>query len=358
MENHIGYIGVNRNGLIQFRAFLIIFVSHSFNGKYLDLSGKMVNAPEALFESASHGLTKRPLMDITLKREVNIMTLRAKKPEAIQKRLKALFYGGPGVGKTTACIKFPKPYLIDTEKGAENDQYAKILKKSGGVIFQTSDFDELMNEIKALLSEKHEYKTLIIDPLTTVYNDLLDKSSIKNGTDFGRHYNEANKQIKHLLNLLLRLDMNVIITSHSKNEYGQSMSILGQTFDCYKKLDYLFDLVFEIQKRGKDNRIAIIKKSRIESFPDGETFDFSYEEISKRYGKEIIEKESCSESLASEEQISRLKELIDLYKEPQEIINKWLDKAQASCFEEMNAEVIKKLIIHMENKSNFRGEAA
>lgn len=282
------------------------------------------------------------------------MALRAKKPEAIQKRLKALFYGGAGVGKTTAAIQFPSPYLIDTEKGAENEQYTKLLNKSGGVVFQTTDFDELVNEVKALLTEKHTYRTLIIDPLTTLYNDLLDKSAIKNGTDFGRHYNEANKRIKHLLNLLLRLDMNVIITSHAKNEYGQNMTVLGQTFDCYKKLDYLFDLVFEIQKRGKDQRVGIIKKSRIESFPDSETFPFSYEEIAERYGKEVLERDAIAEILATKEQVSRLKELVDLYKEPEEIVQKWLDKANAETFEELTSDVIAKLIQHMENKSKPR----
>jgi len=286
------------------------------------------------------------------------MALRAKKPEAIQKRLKALFYGGAGVGKTTAAIQFPAPYLIDTEKGAENSQYTKLLQKAGGVVFQTSDFDELVHEVKALLTERHEYKTLVIDPLTTLYNDLLDKSAIKNGTDFGRHYNEANKRIKHLLNLLLRLDMNVIITSHAKNEYGQNMAVLGQTFDCYKKLDYLFDLVFEIQKRGKDQRVGIIKKSRIETFPDSETFPFSYDEIAERYGKDILERNAVAEVLASKEQIARLRELIELYKEPQEIVDKWLDKANAESFEEMNEIIIKKLITHMEDKSKPKGEAA
>lgn len=285
------------------------------------------------------------------------MALRGVKPEAIKKRLKALFYGTAGVGKTTAAISFPKPYLIDTEKGAENDQYTKVLAKAGGVIYQTSDFDELIKEVKALLTEKHEYKTLIIDPLTTVYNDLLDKSALKNGTDFGKHYNEANKRIKHVLNLLLRLDMNVIITSHAKNEYGQGMAVLGQTFDCYKKLDYLFDLVFEIQKRGKD-RIGLIKKSRIETFPDGEQFPFSYDEIAKRYGKDVLEKDAVAESLASKDQIGRLKMLIDLYKEPEEVVAKWLDKAHAETFDEMNESIILKLIAHMEGKSKVQGEVA
>ena len=204
------------------------------------------------------------------------MSLRGKNPIAITKRLKALFYGTAGSGKTIASISFPKPYLIDTERGAENDQYTKLLEEKGGVIFQTSDFEELLTEVKSLLTEKHEYKTLIIDPLTTLYNDLLDKSAIKVGTEFGRHYGEANKYMKHLFNLLLRLDMNVIITSHAKNEYGQNLVVLGQTFDCYKKLDYLFDLVFEIQKRGKE-RVGIVKKTRVESFEEGEVFPFSYD---------------------------------------------------------------------------------
>ncbi len=283
------------------------------------------------------------------------MALRAVKPEKIQKRLKALFYGGAGVGKTTAAINFPKVYLIDTEKGSENDQYINILKKTGGVVFQTSDFDELMKEVKALLTEQHEYKTLVIDPLTTLYNDLLDKSALKNGTDFGKHYNEANKKIKHLLSLLLRLDMNVIITSHAKNEYGQNMSVLGQTFDCYKKLDYLFDLVFEIQKRGKD-RIGIVKKTRIEKFQDLESFPFSYDEIALRYGKDILERDAVAQVLASDAQVKEMLRLIDLIKIPEDVWQKWLDKFSSEKWEEMPTDAIQKCIEHL--KSKIQGEAA
>jgi hypothetical protein len=281
------------------------------------------------------------------------MALRAVKPEKIQKRLKALFYGGAGAGKTTAAISFPKVYLIDTERGAENSQYTNILSKSGGVVFQTSDFDDLMKEVRSLLTEKHEYKTLVIDPLTTLYNDLLDKSAIKNGTDFGRHYSEANKQIKHLLNLLLRLDMNVIITSHAKNEYGQNMAVLGQTFDCYKKLDYLFDLVFEIQKRGSD-RVGLIKKSRIETFPDTEHFPFSYDEIAKRYGRDVLERDAVSQELADEPQVKELVRLIELIKVPVEVSQKWLDKACSEKWEEMPKDAIQKCIDHL--KSKIQGE--
>lgn len=281
------------------------------------------------------------------------MALRGVKPDTIQKRLKALFYGGAGVGKTTAAISFPKVYLIDTEKGSENDQYVKLLQKNHGAVFQTSDFDELMKEVKSLLSEQHEFKTLVIDPLTTLYNDLLDKSALKNGTEFGRHYSDANKQMKNLLNLLLRLDMNVIITCHSKNEYGQNLSVLGQTYDGYKKLDYLFDLVFEIQKRGKE-RVGLVRKSRIESFPDGDTFPFSYDDIAERYGREILERVAVAQELADVEQVREILRLIELLKVPEEVYQKWLDKSGSMRWEEMPRDAIEKCIEHL--KSKIQGE--
>lgn len=286
------------------------------------------------------------------------MALRAVKPEAIQKRLKCLFYGAAGTGKTTCAISFPHVYLIDTERGAENTQYTDILSKNGGVIFQTNDFDDLMVEITSLLTEKHEYKTLVIDPLTTVYNELVEKMGIKMGTEFGRHINEANKRMKHLCTLLLRLDMNVIITSHAKNEYGKDMTVLGNTFDCYKKLDYLFDLVFEIQKRGPD-RVAIIRKSRIASMPDGDSFPFSYDEVAKRYGKEILERDAVPVELATDEQLERIQVLCAQLKIPVEMKQKWLDKSESESFSEMPRDTIQKCIDFLNSKiPQLNGESS
>lgn len=277
------------------------------------------------------------------------MALRGKSPTKVEKRLKALFYGPAGVGKTMTAIQFPKPYLIDTERGAQNDQYVSILAQSGGAIFNTADFDEMIKEVKSLLTEKHGFKTLIIDPLTIVYNDLLEKAMIKVGTEFGRHYAEANRHMKHLLNLLLRLDMNVLITAHSKNEYGQNLAVLGQTFDCYKKLDYLFDLVLEIQKRGKE-RIAIIKKTRIEGFPDNESFGFNFDDMASRYGLTLLEKEMVPEVLASEEQVIQLNRLIELLNIGPDVVEKWMTKANAETLEEMPTDSIQKCIDYLLTK--------
>ncbi len=281
------------------------------------------------------------------------MALKAKKPSAIEQRLKCLFYGSAGVGKTMAAIQFPKPYIIDTEGSTNKPQYVRQIEKVDGAVLMTVDFDEMIGEVRELLTTQHDYKTLIIDSLTLLYNDLLEKAEIKVGSEFGRHYGEANKRMKQLLNLLFRLDMNVIITSHSKNEYGKNLAVLGQTFDCYKKLDYLFDLVFEIQKRGKD-RIGLIKKSRIEQFPDGESFPFSYDEIAKRYGREVLERDAIAQELSTKEQVVEINRLIDLIKVPPEMYQKWLDKASSEGFEEMPRDAIQKCIDYLQSK--IKGE--
>ena len=275
------------------------------------------------------------------------MALRGKKPEPKDKRMKALFFGAAGVGKTTAAIQFPRPYLIDTERGAENDQYGKLLIGRGGALFQTSDFDEMITEVKALLSDQHEYRTLIIDPITTVYDDLLDKAAQKVGTDFGRHYGEAKKQWKQLYNLLNRLDMNVIITSHAKKLYGENFADKGNTFDGPKGLDYLFDLVFEIQKRG-EKRVGLVHKTRVENFPEGDVFPFSYDQVAERYGRDVLEREAVAITLASEEQASKIKALISEVVIPIESQQKWLEKAQATEWTEVSAEQAGKIIAHLE----------
>lgn len=292
------------------------------------------------------------------------MALRGVKPKTIEKRLKCLFYGPAGVGKTTASIQFPKPYLIDTERGAENDQYVKLLDAAGGAYYFTTDPDDLVREVTSLLSEKHDYRTLVIDPLTVIYNDLLDKGIDEaGGTDFGRHKIPADRKMKRLLNLLLRLDMNVIITSHAKPNWVRAKDARGKdtavqegvTFDCYGKLDYLFDLLFEIQKRGKD-RVGIIRKTRIAGFPEGEVIPFCYDEIAERYGRQILERSAAVEELATAEQVTELKRLIDLLKVPKATSDKWLDKAQAENWEEMPQQSIGKCIDYL--KSQVSGEAA
>jgi hypothetical protein len=219
--------------------------------------------------------------------------LRGQLAVNIRKRVKALFYGDAGTGKSTCAINFPKPYYIDTERGSEHSQYIDTLRDNGGVVFQTRDFADLYKEVRVLASEKHAFETIVIDPITPIYNNLVDAYGRKErvGTAHGRHYGAANRDFERLIDLLLRVDMNVVITAHGKKEYSNDMSLVGSTYDGYKKLSHIFDLIIEAKNVGK-NYVGIVKKSRISTIPTNEEIVFNYKAIHDLYGKDILGGES------------------------------------------------------------------
>jgi hypothetical protein len=277
------------------------------------------------------------------------VALRAKKPEAVTKRLKLMMFGPAGVGKTTAAIQFPKAYVIDCEKGTEQDKYVKLMEGSGSVVYQTNDMQDVISEVKSLLTEKHEYRTLVIDPITTAYNDLLDKCELKVGSDFGRHYQAANKEMKRLYNLLMQLDMNVILTAHAKKEYGDNLKVLGYTFDGWKQLDYAFDLVIELGKKGVKRHGKVVK-SRVENFPDQDVFEWSYDAIKSRYPVDVLEKEAAQVKLATPDQVREIKSLLEVVRLPEGTVDKWMTKANVELWEDMPEAVIGKCIAYVKER--------
>jgi hypothetical protein len=291
--------------------------------------------------------------------------LRAKKPEAVTKRLKLFMFGPAGVGKTTAAIQFPRSYIVDCEKGAEN--YDRLINASESVLFQTTDIHEVIQEVKSLLAEPHDYRTLVIDPITTIYNDLLEKCEAQVGSEWGRHYGAANKIMKRLANLIMALDMNVVITAHAKKEYQNGtnggLAVIGQTFDGWKQLDYWFDLVVELSRgrQGKPNpkapgqvapskRYAKVIKTRLEQFPDGETFEWSYDTIRKRCDVDQLERQSQTVALATPEQVAEINSLLSIVRLPENTVEKWFAKAGVDLWEDMPRDTLQKCIDFVKNR--------
>lgn len=275
------------------------------------------------------------------------MVLRATKPEAITKRLKLFMFGPSGVGKTTAAIQFPNSYIVDCERGTEN--YERLVTNSGSVVFKTTNMNEIIREVKSLLSEKHQYRTLVIDPITTAFNELLDKCEEQVGDAHGKHYGAAGKIMKRLANLLVQLDMNVVVTAHAKAEYGANFSKIGYTFDGWKQLDYFFDLVVELGKKGK-KRFAKVVKTRIEQFPDEDVFEWSYEAIQKRYDLALLEREAAPVTLATPEQVRTVKDLLALVRLPEGTTEKWFAKEGVDLWEDMSAATLGRCIEYLKNR--------
>lgn len=290
------------------------------------------------------------------------MALKAKKPEIKEKRLKLFLFGPPGSRKTTSALQFPKSVLIDMERGSE--QYKKTIDKAGSVVLETNSPDEVMAEVRTLLTEKHEYRTLIIDPITIYYQALQDKWSRifehyaktdkeKELQDFGmRYWGRVKGEYKSFMRMLMQLDMNLIITSHQKDIYGANMQKVGIGPDSMKGDNYVFDYVFRLNVVG-NKAIAITEKQRSEplepqKFP--EEFEWSYENFLKFYGAEIIEREAVAVQMATPEQIAEIRRLIELVKIDEEVVTKWLSKAEANDWDEMSADQLDKCIKFVKNK--------
>jgi hypothetical protein len=282
------------------------------------------------------------------------MPIKAKKPDKKEKRLKAFLYGGAGIGKTTACCQFPKAVIIDTERGT--DEYSKLINDAGSVVLQSVDVDEICADLTALLTEKHEYLTVIIDPVTILYESLQDKWNTifernaksekeKEMGDWGmRYWGKVKADYKRIQRILLSLDMNVICTAHQKDVYGNNFSKIGVTFSSMKGDDYFFDYIFRLIKRGSQ-RLALVEKERAtpgdQRFP--EEFEWSYENFLKFYGQEL-ERESQPLNLATPLQIKQIQQLIENLNISDVTVDKWLTKADVDNFEQMQTETIQSLI--------------
>ena len=279
--------------------------------------------------------------------------LKAVSPKKVaESKPKILIFGKPGVGKTFNSLDFPAAYFIDTEGGANLDHYTDRLKKSGGMYLGPEqgslDFDTILEQVQALATEDHKFNTLIIDSITKVYNLAITKEAERLGDKnaFGADKKPAIAYMRRLISWLNRLDMNVILIAHEKAEWGivnGERTQVGVTFDAYDKLEYELHLALNIQKNGP-NRTARIRKSRLQQFPEGESFPWSYEAFAEKYGKEIITKEHVKIALASEAQVAEIQSLLAIVKLPEGMADKWLDAADAADWPEMDAEKIVKCI--------------
>lgn len=283
------------------------------------------------------------------------MLEKLRSPEVVKpSKPKFMISGDSGVGKTFFALDFCKPILVDVEQGATRPQYQEKLKKAGGMYFGreegSNSFQEVIKLVKELTTKKHEFKTLIIDSFSHLYLTEAADAESRVGNDFGRDAKEANKPTRQLISALEKLDLTVILTAHSKDKWerkGKDIINVGSTFDGYPKLEFILDLWIQINTGGKT---FVVKKSRIDSLPQGDSFPLSYDKFKDLYGADILESEHTPLVLATPEEVARLNTLVEGLKVDAETVGKWLTKCDVDTFADMSQTQIQSLIAYCEKK--------
>jgi AAA domain-containing protein len=217
--------------------------------------------------------------------------------EKVEKRPKILLWGDSGSGKTTLALQFPKPVVIDMERGTES------YGEAGGFhVVHTQDVDRVRTLVDWLRNNKHDFRTLVIDPITIYWEALQRKWSDlflkRNKTSKGfkfeyydfqpKDWMQMRDEYQALMRAMMSLDMGIVVTAHAKAQYadGEFMKKIGDTFDSQKKTPYLFDVVVQLtrdESSGKHFTQVVKERAKVPKLPR-EKFETSYTPFAKAFG--------------------------------------------------------------------------
>ncbi len=159
-------------------------------------------------------------------------------PKDLKQRM--VFYGPPGIGKTSVGANFKKPVFItdDNEDGIETLKSSGLIPPEVAVFKAASTWEDVTGQLTALHSGEHDYETLVVDSITGIgrINDS-DVCKKQFGGDWGEkgfgnygagHTAAATQWVEFLCRLdkiRKKQEMTIVLLGHSrikpfKNPFG------------------------------------------------------------------------------------------------------------------------------------------
>lgn len=146
---------------------------------------------------------------------------------------RAMLYGTHGIGKSSFASQADKPVFIQTEDGLGEIDCAKFPL--------TTTFDDGLKALSELYTEKHSFRTVVVDSLDwlerLIWADVCRKRNVESIEDIGyaKGYTFALTQWRQFLEGLsaLRRDkgMTVVLIAHARIERFENPET--ETYDRY-----------------------------------------------------------------------------------------------------------------------------
>lgn len=127
--------------------------------------------------------------------------------------MKSMIYGDPKTGKSTFCSDIPGAIFAATEDGLS---YLEVYSQ------KISSWDDMLQLCKDLVTEKHEFKTLVVDVIDILYVYCTDyvckRENVKQIADvpYGGGYGLVKKEFLRVMNKINLHGMGLVFVSHSK----------------------------------------------------------------------------------------------------------------------------------------------
>ncbi len=124
-------------------------------------------------------------------------------------------YGGHGIGKSTLASQFPNPIFISTEDGLDSLDVTSFPR--------ANHINEVVESIKTLIKEEHEFKTVVIDSVDWLIEPLI-VSNVESSHDakdlaYGKGQMLVAEEFREILQgldvLRLKRGMNVVLIAHA-----------------------------------------------------------------------------------------------------------------------------------------------
>ena len=200
-----------------------------------------------------------------------------KRTEAVQPKVKLLLFGAAGVGKTYFSLGAPgKVAVIDTEGGTAF--YSGRAGLSEFDVLSTKTYRDVRDAIQYVASGNHGYSTLVIDPVTVIWETLQDAAQIRRAAmnaKRGRgstNPDEADLEMldwaqikrawKGTLTALINLPVHVICVAREKEDVekrGEQLVKVGYKADAEKSTGYFFDAILRMTSDGATRKAVVIK---------------------------------------------------------------------------------------------------